>query len=163
MAFVLVIIGLLMVITGARGTYAQFGSQVASEFTAQPGGGPSFTTWLLAIAAVGAIGYIPTLQIISRWLMALVIIVIVLANKGFFAKLQQSVNQSPVPPSYVPQGATQPTAENPSGAPQINLGLLGKLNTNPIAPGSIFDRFLNLFGIGSGQPFSSMGGNVPAQ
>lgn len=99
MGFVLVIIGLLMVITGARGTYAQFGAQVASEFTAQPGGGPSFTTWLLAIGAVGALGYIPTLQIISRWLMALVVISLFLSQKGFFAKLQTALNTSPTPPN----------------------------------------------------------------
>jgi hypothetical protein len=98
----LFIIGLLMVITGERGTYSQFGSQVASEFQGQN----NFTYWLLAIGMLGAIGYYSPLQKISRMLMALVILVIFLANKGFFAKFQQALQTGPTSPNALPQSAT---------------------------------------------------------
>ncbi len=141
MAIPLLIIGLLMVITGGRGTYAQFGSQVASEFQGQN----SFTYWLLAIGILGAVGYITPLQKISRMLMALVILVIFLANKGFFAKFTAALKQGPVKPNALPQSSgagilspqmTSPgsSSTNPSGGNVVDFGSAGTLNINPIDP-----------------------------
>lgn len=165
MGLPLIIIGLLMVITGGRGTYGQFGAQVASEFA-----GPwkqSFTAWLLAIGILGAIGYIQPLQKISRWLMALVIITIFLANKGFFAKFTQALNQGPTAPQPIAAGSsavTSPgvTSTNPSGGGVINLGPLGTLNENPVVPGGFASGVTNFFGnVGTG--IGNIFGAAPAQ
>jgi hypothetical protein len=158
MGLPLLIIGLLMVITGGRGTYAQFGSQVASEFQ----GPNSFTYWLLAIGILGAVGYIKPLQKISRLLMALVLIVIFLANKGFFAKFTQALQTGPTQPNAIPANSsfgatTSPgvTPTNPSGGSVINFGPLGTINTNPIVPGGTMDQIIQFFGGGgSGTPLS---------
>jgi hypothetical protein len=94
-AFVLVISGILMIVTGAKGTYAAFGSQLAGDFT----GDHNFTYWLAAIGGVGAVGYVPSLQTASRYFMALIIISMVLANKGFFAKFTAALKAGPVAPA----------------------------------------------------------------
>lgn len=107
MGFVLLITGLLMVITGARGTYAQFGSQVASEFTGWPN---SFLPWLVSIGAIGAVGYIQALQTLSRWLMALIVLSIFLSNKGFFAQFQSALASGPRAPNAVPASGAPPGA-----------------------------------------------------
>jgi len=109
MGLALTIIGLLMVIVGGRGTYAQFGKQLSYDFT---GGGnfkQSFTIWFLAIAGIGAIGYLPALQTISRMLLALVLIVIFLANKGFFQQFTQALQTGPQQPAALPTGSGQTT------------------------------------------------------
>lgn len=96
MPFALVTIGLIMVITGAKDTYAQFGNQIAGDFTGQG----NFTYWIASLGAIGAAGYIPQLRDFSRLFMGLIILVIVLANgKGFFAKLQEALNKGPIAPA----------------------------------------------------------------
>lgn len=124
MAFVLVTVGLLMIVTGAKGTYAAFGSQVASDFT----GSQPFTYWLAAIGAVGAIGYIDALKTFSRLFLTLILVSMVLANKGFFAKLTAALKQGPVAP---PAGTGTP-ASLPPGTAQSMLGAQGQ---SPGVPG----------------------------
>lgn len=135
MGFALLIIGLLMVITGARGTYAQFGAQVASEFTGQN----NFTYWILAIGSIGALGYIPEIRTISRYLMALVIIVLFLDHKGFFAQFQSALSTGPKQPNAIPLAASgSPTTA--AGQPATNAALIAGQGTSS-AP-SLYQSFL---------------------
>jgi hypothetical protein len=120
MAFVLVIAGLLMIVTGAKGTYAQFGAQLAKD-VAQPyplpdGRQVSFLYWIASIIAVGSIGYIEALREFSRLFMALIIIVMVLSNRGLFAQITKALQQGPVAPASVPSDAipSQGTTQNPT-------------------------------------------------
>jgi hypothetical protein len=106
MGFALLFIGLLMIVTGARGTYAQFGTQLASEFQGQN----NFTYWIIALVALGALGYIKPVQTISRLLMTLVIIVLFLAHKGFFQQFQAALAAGPKQPNALPAGATTSSA-----------------------------------------------------
>ena len=94
MAFVFTIVGLLMIVTGVKGTYQQFGAQVVSDFT----GSQPFTYWVFAIVGVGALGYIDALRTVSRMFLALIIVAMVLANRGFFAQLTAALKQGPVAP-----------------------------------------------------------------
>lgn len=98
MAFVFTIAGLLMVVTGVKNTYAQFGTMVSNDFTG-PG---NFTYWLASLGAVGAIGYVDELREFSRYFMALIVIAMVLANKGLFANLQSFLTNGPKAPSAAP-------------------------------------------------------------
>jgi hypothetical protein len=118
MGIALLFVGLLMVIVGARGTYAQFGSQIASEFRGQN----NFTYWLLAILAVGALGYIEPIQRISRLLMTLVLLALFLSHKGFFAQFQAALKAGPTQPQAPGQvastagGPTNPSVSLPSSS-----------------------------------------------
>lgn len=91
MPFALVTIGLLMVVTGVKNTYADFGAQLKSDFTG-PG---NFTYWMLAIGAIGAMGYSTTLRPFANAFAALVILALFLSNRGFFAKLQSAIAAGP--------------------------------------------------------------------
>lgn len=127
MAFVLVTVGLLMIVTGARGTYAQFGSQVASDFT----GSQPFTYWLAAIGAVGSIGYIDALRTFSRLFLTLILVSMVLANKGFFAKLTDALKTGPI----APQGSGAPANAAQGSSGQSGSSIQGLFGQSPGVPG----------------------------
>lgn len=126
MAFPLIIVGLLMVITGARGTYAQFGTLIASEFQ----GSNNFLYWILALGSVGAVGYIPALRTPSRLLMTLILISLFLSHKGFFAQFQSALKTGAKPPTPVaPSGSagtaavTTPSGSGTFGGPTLKQSL----------------------------------------
>ncbi len=49
----------------------------------------SFLAWIIAIVLIGSLGYFKTLRPISNSLLILVIVVLFLANGGFFTKFTQ--------------------------------------------------------------------------
>ncbi len=112
MQFALVFIGLLMVVTGVRNTHAALAAQLRSDFTG-PG---NFLYWVAAIGVVGSIGYAQTFRSFANMFLALIIIAMVLANKGFFAQFKSALD-------------TGPTA-SPTAAPT------GSANLSPLTPGS---------------------------
>jgi len=103
MPFALVVIGLLMIVTGARDTHKAFAQEVASDIvnagTCAPlrreFEGCGFLWWIAAIIAVGAMGYSETLRPVSRAFLALIIVVMFVSNQGFFANLQQALELGP--------------------------------------------------------------------
>ncbi len=118
MAFVFTIVGLLMIITGVKGTYAQAGSQIAGDFT----GSQPFTYWVAAIIAVGALGYIDSLRAVSRMFLTLILVSMVIANRGFFSKFTDALKQGPI----APVATTTTAASLPSGSASSMLGAQGQ-------------------------------------
>lgn len=93
MPFALVIIGLMLVVTGAKDTYKDFGNAVAEDMF---GPQPNFSSWMLALGLIGALGYVEVLRPFSRIFMTLVIVVMVLrSNSGFFDRLGDAIRQGP--------------------------------------------------------------------
>ncbi len=106
------LIGLVLIITGARDTYAAFGNQLRADFTG-PG---NFTFWIASIALVGALGYVPQLRTFSHYFMALILLALLLSHQGFFSKLSAALATGPVTPSPPTNGtATGPTLPTPLG------------------------------------------------
>lgn len=140
MAFLFTIVGLLMIVTGVKGTYAQFGAQVASDFT----GSQPFTYWVAAILGVGAVGYVDALRGVSRLFLALILVSMVLANGGFFAKLTGALKAGPQAPtgSGAPasSGATSSVLQ-PAGS---TAGATGTPNTDGPGQGK-FNAYANTF------------------
>lgn len=114
----LVIIGLLMIVTGVKGTQAEFGAQVIGDFTG-PG---NFIYWLASLGAVGALGYVPAFRKFSIAFMTLIIVAMLIANKGFFAQLQTALQTGPVSPA---------TAKDGTGAGASGLGNLPHISQLP--------------------------------
>lgn len=108
MAFVLVVAGILMIVTGARGTYGQFGQQLQKDFT----GAGNFIYWIVSLGLFGAIGYVDALRTLSRLLMALVLIGMVLSNRGVFAQFAAALKSGPTAPN-APATAGSATAAQP--------------------------------------------------
>jgi phage-related protein len=99
MPFLLVLIGAVLLIAAVRNTEGDLGNALVADV-------PGFLKWALAIVAVGALGWVPGMRTISRWLLALVLVVLVLTNyqkifAGFLAL------KNPPPPS---QAAASPAA-----------------------------------------------------
>lgn len=102
MPFALVIIGLVLIVTGAKDTYREFGAELVEDFTG-PG---NFTYWIVSIGAVGALGYVPALRGISRAFLALIVLSMVLSNRGVFAKLTQALQAGPEHVTATPRPTT---------------------------------------------------------
>lgn len=157
MAFVFVMVGLLAIVTGAKGTYAQFGSQVVSDFT----GSKPFTWWVLAIGGIGALGYIDALRTFSRLFMTLILLSMLLSNRGFFTQLTAAIKAGPTPP----QGGTGVPATNQASSSaaalptsqQPTTGLFGQSAGQPGATGtsgqSKFNQYMNKFSSWLGSAF----------
>lgn len=94
MPFALIIIGLILVVTGAKDTYQALGQYVIADFT----GAGNFLYWIAAIFIVGAIGYVPDIRGPSRLFLLLILLSFVLANQGVFAQFKNALAQGPVPP-----------------------------------------------------------------
>jgi len=139
MPFALVVIGLLMIITGARDTHRCLAAELQSDFTGPPE--QNFVWWLAAFGGIGAASYIPGLQRVALTFMALVIIVMVLAQQkngggGFFGKFVDALKTGPEkidPAACAPASSTSANVSDPNGAisnlttPLGNAGtLLGK-------------------------------------
>lgn len=105
MAFALVFIGLVLIVTGANNTYAQLGGQLKTDFT----GSKSFVLFVVAIGAVGALGYMNDFRKFSHYFMALILLSLVLSNKGFFQNFEAAL-ANPTAPSPSASGNAAPTA-----------------------------------------------------
>lgn len=103
MPFALGIIGILLIVAGARGTYGDLKNLLMEDFT----GSGNFFYWIIALGVAGSAGYVPGLEKVSRAFMALLIISMILANGrngGFFQKFTQAL-QSVQAASKASQGA----------------------------------------------------------
>lgn len=87
MPFVFLIVGLVCVVSGTQNTQGTLFTQLKTDFT----GKNNFGYWALSIFVIGAIGYVPELKTFSRWILALVLIGLIVSNKGFFAQFQQAI------------------------------------------------------------------------
>ena len=114
MPYALVVIGLIMIITGILNTYAQLATQLQSDFT----GNKSFIVWIIALGSVGALGYIKDLRTFSHYFMALILIGLVLSNKGFFANFTAAIKAGPSAPtaSSQPSGSSTPITQSSSSS-----------------------------------------------
>jgi hypothetical protein len=120
--------GLVLIVTGAQNTYPQLGTQLQKDFTGQS----NFTYWVVSIAAVGVLGYIPSLRTFSTWFMALILLALFLSKgQGFFSQFSAALASGPVAPS----GNAASTPASP-GSTSASLG-----NTN--TPGSKATNFSN--------------------
>jgi hypothetical protein len=100
MPFALVFLGLVMVVSGAKDTYKELGAEVVADFT----GPANFTWWVMAIGAVGAVGYYAPARNFSRMFLVLIIVSMVLAQQrgaggGFFGQLDAALKAGPESPS----------------------------------------------------------------
>lgn len=80
-----------MIVTGVRNTHEQFGAQLKQDFT----GEGNFTYWVISLGGLGALGYIERLRPLTNAFMALIIVVMVLKNRGFFDNLMTAVKAGP--------------------------------------------------------------------
>ncbi len=94
MPFALLIIGVVLLVAGVRGSQDKLFDLLRGDFT----GEANFIYWMTAILVIGAAGYIPRLKPISTGFLALVIVVLFLkkgdptgAGGGFFTQFTSAI------------------------------------------------------------------------
>jgi len=115
MPFALVIIGLVLIVTGAKDTYQQLGKQVVSDFT----GENNFTWWLVSLGAVGSLGYVKAIRPFSQAFLILIILAMVIKNGGFFQLATAALEAGPEAP---PKNAGTTSQGAPMMAEQLSEG-----------------------------------------
>lgn len=92
MPFLLIIVGAIMVVTAWHNTHVQFAQQLRRD-------GTDFIKYGVAIGGIGAAGYIPDLEPISRLFLALIIVSLVLSNsktgRGIIGNFEDAINAGP--------------------------------------------------------------------
>lgn len=96
MPFAFLIVGVVLVISGVRGTSQQLLTLAKNDLTGQHG----YLYWMVSILAIGAVGYVPQLRTLSRAFLVLVLIVLVLkvgnpnsTGGGFFQQFTAALKQ----------------------------------------------------------------------
>lgn len=135
MPLAFLVIGALLVVVAVRGTYANLGTLLTNDFTGA-GVGHGFLIWVAAIAAIGALGWIPGMRGPSRLLLAMVILAIFLSNSGVFAQAQKAVS-SGIPGVTVSQTQASPTAEPLPAAIPVQVTGAGGSSSSGGASGAL--------------------------
>ena len=112
MPFALITIGVLIFFTALNGTAGALGKQVYADLFSEDGG---FVYWVAGIVIVGLIGYVPSLKKPSDLFMVLIILAMLLQNKGFFTQLQAGLQGGP--------GGSTATGSGSTGTSQPTTGL----------------------------------------
>ena len=99
MPLLLLALGALLLIVAVRNTQAGLASALADDV-------PGFLKWAAAIVALGALGFVPGLEKPSRYLLALVFLVIVLKN---YQQIVGSIGKSNQPVAASTPEATPAT------------------------------------------------------
>lgn len=137
MPFAILLIGALLIVVAFNNSMTALATELESDV-------PPYFKWAAAIAAIVGIGYIPGFRTPSRYLLGLVLLVILVANKSaipaaFQAFLTGSGTASGVgagAPNPSTAYATNPTTTSPPTAAQIagsgaagQTGVTGAVNT----------------------------------
>jgi hypothetical protein len=105
-AYALILAGILLTVSGARGTEKDLYALLEGDFT----GSNSFLWWIAAVGVIGALGYVKALQGLSHAFLALILIVLVLSNRGVFQQFTQAIQNntgaSVTPPATPSQSPT---------------------------------------------------------
>ena len=117
------VIGLLLIVTVVRGTTADFAKRLGQDVS----GG--YLKWLAAIIVIGALGFVPSLKLPSRYLLALVALVVMLrSGSGFISQLASQLSS---PGTVTP--TTQPGGN--ANLPAIPVQTQGGAGAGAGAPG----------------------------
>lgn len=99
MPFFFILFGVVLIVVGYRNVQDDFFTLVKGEFS----GPKNFLVFALALFVVGLFGYIPKFKGLSNAFMFLIIIVILLSNRGFFDQFIQTVKTTEVPSTTTPK------------------------------------------------------------
>jgi len=94
MSFALLIIGITLVVASVRNTQDTLIGLLAADFT----GPANFWYWIIALLAVGAIGYVPKLKPLSDGLIVIILLALILTRAnpkaprgGFFQQFTEAL------------------------------------------------------------------------
>lgn len=89
MPFIFILIAIMLIFMGYRGTQKDFFALLKGDFTGQN----NFIYWIISLFVVGAIGYIPKLKNFSDSFMVLILLILIISNNGFFNKFTSQIKE----------------------------------------------------------------------
>jgi len=122
MALFALIIGVILIVAAMRNSQGALFTAIGSD-------APAFITWGTAIMALGAIGFIPGLKPVSRWLLALVIVVLVINN---YQKLQAGFTNAWKSPTTGGGSSASGSSSSSSASSSATSGIAGYFARNGI-------------------------------
>lgn len=87
MPIALLVIGIVFLVAAVRGTHELLFDTLKDDFS----GPNNFLYWGIALFIIGAVGYYKPAKPFSNAFMTLVIIVLFISNKGFFARFMETI------------------------------------------------------------------------
>ena len=127
MPIVFGVVGVLLIVAGARGQSTTLFALVKSDFSGQP----NYFEWMIAIFIVGAIGYIKDLSTISRMFMFIILAGLLYQNKQVFSDFAAQEQATPQPSG---NASTSPvTNALPQLTPLPSLPSLGEIDPGGIS------------------------------
>jgi hypothetical protein len=87
------LVGVLLVIVGINDRVSDLVTLLKDDF-APSDGQPSFILWILIIGAVGLLGGIKSLKPVSNAFLLLLVIVVLLGNRGFIGKFTDALKSA---------------------------------------------------------------------
>lgn len=90
MPIFILIVGVMLVVVGINNKIPDLAGLLKEDFrpTENVAG---FHVWIIAIFVAGSLGYIKEFKPVANAFLALIIIALLLSNKGFFAKFTEAV------------------------------------------------------------------------
>jgi len=119
------IVGVLFLITAIKGNQDQLATQIEKDFT----GAGSFFVWIGAILLIGVVGAAIGMPKAAKALIALMVVVFIVAQKGLFSNLQNAITNTSAPPAS--SSADVGAASNISSASSGSSGS-GKPSSSPV-------------------------------
>lgn len=91
MPIFILFVGILLVVVGINNKIPELMSLVKEDFRPSEAGVSGFHVWILAIFVAGALGYVKQLKPVANAFLVLIIVVMLLSNKGFFAQFTSAI------------------------------------------------------------------------
>ncbi len=84
------LVGALFIYAGFNGRLGELSALIKEDFSPTDGSN-GFAIWIVAIFAIGAIGYYKPAKPLSNAFLLLVVVSLILSNRGFFARFKQGL------------------------------------------------------------------------
>jgi len=84
------VVGVMLVIVAINNKMRDLADLVKDDFTPK-NGEQGFATWIVAIFVAGSLGYVKDLKPVANAFLVLIVIGMLLSNKGFFAKFNEAL------------------------------------------------------------------------
>lgn len=130
MPFIALIVGATIAVVAVRGTQGQLATALETDL-------PPYLKWAAALGGLGVLGFIPGFTTLSRWLIALVLVVIVLRNYQQVLSSFQQLTQAPQA-STVPTTGQQQFASATQSISGLQAAVAGATSTlgpaGPLSP-----------------------------
>ena len=83
-------VGIMLVVVGVNNKLGELGVLLKEDFTPS-GNQPAFQVWIIAIFVAGSLGYVKELKPVANAFLVLIIVSLLLSNKGFFSQFTKAL------------------------------------------------------------------------